>query len=68
MTVVIGDTGWPTDGNKWVNVSLASKFYNGFLPRVTNNKGTPLYPGYIEVYLFRLVDEDAKSIVPENFE
>ncbi|KAM0053117.1 putative glucan endo-1,3-beta-D-glucosidase [Helianthus debilis subsp. tardiflorus] len=68
MTIVIGEIGWPTDGNKWANSSLASKFYNGFLPRVTNNKGTPLYPGYIEVYLFGLVDEDAKNIAPGNFE
>ncbi|KAK9058678.1 hypothetical protein SSX86_023520 [Deinandra increscens subsp. villosa] len=68
MTIVIGEIGWPTDGNKWANNSLASRFYNGFLPRLAANKGTPLHPGYIEVYLFGLLDEDAKSILPGDFE
>ncbi|KAL0316928.1 UNVERIFIED_CONTAM: Glucan endo-1,3-beta-glucosidase 8 [Sesamum radiatum] len=35
---------------------------------LAGNKGTPLRPGYIEVYLFGLIDEDAKSIAPGNFE
>ncbi|KAI3826352.1 hypothetical protein L1987_00399 [Smallanthus sonchifolius] len=68
MTIAIGEIGWPTDGNKWANGSLASRFYNGFLPRIAANKGTPLYPRYIEVYLFGLLDEDAKSILPGDFE
>ncbi|KAM0011606.1 putative glucan endo-1,3-beta-D-glucosidase [Helianthus debilis subsp. tardiflorus] len=38
------------------------------LPRIASNKGTPLWPGLIEVYLFGLIDEDAKSIAPGNFE
>lgn len=68
MTVVVGEIGWPTDGNKWANNSLASRFYNGFLPRLADNKGTPLHPNSIEVYLFGLLDEDTKSIVPGGFE
>lgn len=68
MTIVVGEIGWPTDGNKWANNSLASRFYNGFLPRIAANKGTPLHPDYIEVYLFGLLDEDAKSILPGDFE
>nr|DAD30179.1 TPA_asm: hypothetical protein HUJ06_031647 [Nelumbo nucifera] len=47
---------------------LAQRFYNGLLPRLAANKGTPLRPGYLEVYLFGLIDEDAKSIAPGNFE
>ena len=37
-----------------------------FLPRLAANKGTPLQPGYIEVYW--LLDEDAKSTDLGNFE
>jgi hypothetical protein len=46
----------------------AYRFYNGLLPRLGTNKGTPLRPTYIEVYLFGLLDEDAKSIAPGPFE
>ncbi|MCI25109.1 glucan endo-13-beta-glucosidase 8-like, partial [Trifolium medium] len=46
----------------------ALRFYNGLLSRLAANKGTPRRPGFIEVYLFGLIDEDAKSIAPGNFE
>lgn len=68
MTIIVGEIGWPTDGNKWANNSLASRFYNGFLSQMAENKGTPLRPGYIEVYIFGLLDEDAKSTLPGDFE
>ncbi|KAJ8564576.1 hypothetical protein K7X08_001036 [Anisodus acutangulus] len=31
-------------------------------------KGTPMRPGPVDAYLFSLIDEDAKSIQPGNFE
>ncbi|KAG9134952.1 hypothetical protein Leryth_001229 [Lithospermum erythrorhizon] len=68
MPILVGEVGWPTDGDRNANINLASRFYNGLLPRLAQNKGTPLRPGYIEVYLFGLIDEDAKSIAPGNFE
>ncbi|XP_052172506.1 glucan endo-1,3-beta-glucosidase 8-like [Diospyros lotus] len=68
MAVMVGEVGWPTDGDKNANSNYAYRFYNGLLPRLAANKGTPLRPGYIEVYLFGLIDEDAKSIAPGNFE
>nr|XP_043612355.1 glucan endo-1,3-beta-glucosidase 8-like [Erigeron canadensis] len=68
MPIVVGEIGWPTDGNKWANTSLASRFYNGLLPRLAGNNGTHLRPGHIEVYLFGLLDEDKKSILPGDFE
>ncbi|XP_059427918.1 glucan endo-1,3-beta-glucosidase 8-like [Corylus avellana] len=68
MTIIVGEVGWPTDGDKNANVGNAYRFYNGLLPRLAGNKGTPLHPGYIEVYLFGLIDEDIKSIAPGNFE
>ncbi|OWM73238.1 hypothetical protein CDL15_Pgr001352 [Punica granatum] len=68
MTIIVGEVGWPTDGDKNANIANAYKFYNGLMPRLAANTGTPRRPGYIEVYLFGLLDEDIKSIAPGNFE
>ncbi|XP_022744865.1 glucan endo-1,3-beta-glucosidase 8-like [Durio zibethinus] len=68
MTIIVGEVGWPTDGDKNANLANAQRFYNGLMPRLAANTGTPLRPGYMEVYLFGLIDEDAKSIAPGNFE
>ncbi|KAK7315649.1 hypothetical protein VNO77_34215 [Canavalia gladiata] len=68
MPILVGEVGWPTDGDKNANVANAFRFYSGLLPKLATNKGTPLRPGFIEVYLFGLIDEDAKSIDPGNFE
>ncbi|KAI8558750.1 hypothetical protein RHMOL_Rhmol04G0120900 [Rhododendron molle] len=68
MTIFVGEVGWPTDGDQCANIEMASRFYNGLLPKLGKNKGTPLRPGYLEVYLFGLTDEDAKSILPGDFE
>ncbi|XP_010553811.1 PREDICTED: glucan endo-1,3-beta-glucosidase 8-like [Tarenaya hassleriana] len=68
MPIIVGEVGWPTEGDKNANNGNAFRFYNGLLPRLAANRGTPLRQGYIEVYLFGLLDEDAKSIAPGNFE
>lgn len=68
MEIIIGEVGWPTDGDRNANINYALRFYRGLLPRLASNKGTPLRPGYIEVYLFGLLDEDIKSVAPGNFE
>ncbi|XP_010549610.1 PREDICTED: glucan endo-1,3-beta-glucosidase 8-like [Tarenaya hassleriana] len=68
MPIIVGEVGWPTDGDKNANVANAERFYAGLLPRLAANRGTPMRPGYIEVYLFGLLDEDAKSIAPGSFE
>ncbi|KAL3533381.1 hypothetical protein ACH5RR_006902 [Cinchona calisaya] len=68
MTVIVGEIGWPTDGDVNANVTLANRFYQGLIKHLASNKGSPLHPGYLEVYLFGLFDEDAKSILPGNFE
>ncbi|XP_027350767.1 glucan endo-1,3-beta-glucosidase 8 [Abrus precatorius] len=68
MPILVGEVGWPTEGDKNANAGNALRFYNGLLPRLAANKGTPRRPGHIEVYLFGLIDEDAKSIAPGNFE
>ncbi|KAJ4951256.1 hypothetical protein NE237_028088 [Protea cynaroides] len=68
LPIFVGEVGWPTDGDKNANVAYAQRFYNGLLKKLAANQGTPLRPGYLEVYLFGLIDEDAKSVAPGNFE
>ncbi|XP_020211129.1 glucan endo-1,3-beta-glucosidase 8 [Cajanus cajan] len=68
MRVVVGEIGWPTDGNKNANTYNAKRFYHGLLKKMASKKGTPLRPGAMDMYLFSLFDEDLKSIAPGNFE
>ncbi|XP_027336922.1 glucan endo-1,3-beta-glucosidase 8 [Abrus precatorius] len=68
MKIVIGEIGWPTDGEKNANINNAQRFYQGLLEKMANKKGTPLRPGPMEAYLFSLHDENMKSIEPGNFE
>ncbi|OEL18605.1 Glucan endo-1,3-beta-glucosidase 8 [Dichanthelium oligosanthes] len=69
LPIVVGEVGWPTDGDKHATTAYAQKFYAGLLRKLAANSGTPLRPNqYIEVYLFSLIDEDAKSVAPGNFE
>ncbi|KAL4195182.1 hypothetical protein AMTRI_Chr05g63300 [Amborella trichopoda] len=57
-------------GLSYLNCGVANRWYfiNGLIKNLANNKGTPLKPGHIETYLFSLLDEDAKSILPGDFE
>ncbi|CAN6363207.1 unnamed protein product [Urochloa humidicola] len=69
LPVMIGEVGWPTDGDRHATAALAERFYRGLLRRLAAREGTPLRRGAtIEVYLFGLIDEDAKSVAPGNFE
>lgn len=68
LKVIVGEAGWPTDGNKYANFKLARRFYDGLLRKLAKNEGTPVRKGKMEVYLFGLFDEDMKSIAPGNFE
>ncbi|KAE8704895.1 hypothetical protein F3Y22_tig00110432pilonHSYRG00005 [Hibiscus syriacus] len=68
LSIIVGEIGWPTDGHKVANKANAKKFYDGLFRVLASDKGTPLRPGEIEVYLFGLFDEDTESIKPGNFE
>ncbi|CAI0395169.1 unnamed protein product [Linum tenue] len=68
LSIIIGEIGWPTDGDRNANLNYAQRFNQGFMTRVNSGQGTPLRPGPVDAYLFSLVDEDAKSIEPGNFE
>ncbi|KAK1609403.1 hypothetical protein QYE76_033076 [Lolium multiflorum] len=69
VPIVVGEVGWPTDGDANANPEYARRFNQGLLDHIASGKGTPLRPGVpVDAYLFSLVDEDQKSIRPGNFE
>ncbi|XP_010252866.1 PREDICTED: glucan endo-1,3-beta-glucosidase 6-like [Nelumbo nucifera] len=70
MPIVIGEVGWPTDGALSANLTAARAFNQGLINHILSNKGTPLRPGVppMDIYLFSLLDEGAKSTLPGNFE
>ncbi|KAJ4814958.1 hypothetical protein LUZ62_027524 [Rhynchospora pubera] len=69
MPIIVGEIGWPTDGDINANVTLAQKFYKGLVKHLATKKGTPLRTNnQMNVYLFSLIDEEDKSILPGDFE
>ncbi|KAL3535781.1 hypothetical protein ACH5RR_004242 [Cinchona calisaya] len=68
MKIIIGEVGWPTDGDKTANIQYAKRFNQGLIQHASSGVGTPERKGLIDVYLFSLIDENAKSIEPGSFE
>ncbi|XP_047051272.1 glucan endo-1,3-beta-glucosidase 5-like [Lolium rigidum] len=70
LPIAIGEVGWPTQGAPSANLTAARAFNQGLINRIMSNKGTPLRPGVppADVYLFGLLDEEEKSVLPGNFE
>jgi hypothetical protein len=68
MLISVGEIGWPTDGNSYANLTLAQQFNQQLVNHLESGTGTPLRPGKLEAYLFSLLDENAKSTLPGNFE
>ncbi|KAK7303454.1 hypothetical protein RJT34_14361 [Clitoria ternatea] len=70
IPIVIGEIGWPSDGAIGANITAAKVFNQGLINHIATNKGTPLRPNAppMDVYLFSLLDEGAKSTLPGNFE
>ncbi|KAL1320425.1 hypothetical protein HN51_065144 [Arachis hypogaea] len=70
MPIVIGEIGWPSDGAIGANITAARVFNQGLIRHIMSNKGTPLRPNSppVDVYIFSLLDEGAKSTLPGNFE
>ncbi|KAM3338645.1 glucan endo-1,3-beta-glucosidase 8-like [Capsicum galapagoense] len=58
MKIVIGEIGWPTDGYLHSNIKNAERFHKGLLKFIASEKGTPLRPGPIYIYLHSLSDEN----------
>ncbi|XP_028764795.1 glucan endo-1,3-beta-glucosidase 5-like [Neltuma alba] len=70
MPIVIGEIGWPSDGAIGTNITAAKVFNQGLVNHVLSNKGTPLRPNSspMDIYIFSLLDEGAKSTLPGSFE
>lgn len=68
IPVIIGEVGWPTDGNTNANINYARRFNQGLFDRIIKGQGTPKRPSPPEIFIFGLIDEDHKSIDPGNFE
>lgn len=68
MPIIVGEVGWPTDGNINANIENARRFNQGLLNRIRQGKGTPKRSSPPDIYLFAIIDEDAKSIEPGPFE
>ncbi|KAE8718548.1 Glucan endo-1,3-beta-glucosidase 8 [Hibiscus syriacus] len=69
IPIIVGEVGWPTDGNIYATTKNAKRFYDGLLKKMAKKEGTPLRPKtYPDVYMFALLDENQKSIDPGMFE
>ncbi|GKC44715.1 glucan endo-1,3-beta-glucosidase 8-like protein [Tanacetum coccineum] len=68
MKIIVGEIGWPTDGDINANIKNAKKFMQGVIKHVLSSKGTPVRTGPLEIYLFSLLDENKKSVAPGSFE
>ncbi|XP_023916786.1 glucan endo-1,3-beta-glucosidase 8 [Quercus suber] len=68
MPIIVGEIGWPTDADINANVQNAKRFNQKLLQHVLSGKGTPARKGKIDIYLFSLLDENAKSIAPGGIE
>ncbi|PIN13870.1 Glucan endo-1,3-beta-D-glucosidase [Handroanthus impetiginosus] len=68
LPIIIGEVGWPSDGAPNANPQMARRFNQGLINRINQGRGTPKRPNLPDIYLFSLIDEDAKSIDPGNFE
>ncbi|GER47592.1 glucan endo-1 3-beta-glucosidas [Striga asiatica] len=68
IPIIVGEIGWPTDGDRNANLEYARRFNQGVMARISSGRGTPMRPGPLDAYLFSLFDEDEKSIQPGNFE
>ncbi|XP_041006628.1 glucan endo-1,3-beta-glucosidase 8-like [Juglans microcarpa x Juglans regia] len=68
MQIIVGEVGWPTNGEENANIQNAKRFNQGLLRHAISGNGTPLRKGVIDIYLFSLIDENAKSVAPGSFE
>ncbi|XP_059309814.1 glucan endo-1,3-beta-glucosidase 8-like [Lycium ferocissimum] len=63
MKIMVGQIGWPTDGYPHANAKNAERFHKGLLKFLASNKGTPLRPGPIHMFLHSLTDENLSNMI-----
>ncbi|GFY98593.1 O-Glycosyl hydrolases family 17 protein [Actinidia rufa] len=62
--MIVGEVGWPTDGDINANKDNARRFDQGLINCIMQGQGTPKCTSPPDIYVFALIDEDAKSIQP----
>jgi hypothetical protein len=68
LEVVIGESGWPTQGHEDATTGNAEKFNNALIRNIKTT-GTPRFPNRpIRCFLFEMYDEDQKSVEHGPFE
>ncbi|KAL8168081.1 hypothetical protein V2J09_009580 [Rumex salicifolius] len=60
MEIIIGELGWPTDGDKSTNNANAKRYNQGLNKHVLSGFAMPLRQGLINIYLFSLFEFDGK--------
>uniref|UniRef100_A0A6N2N7S6 glucan endo-1,3-beta-D-glucosidase n=1 Tax=Salix viminalis TaxID=40686 RepID=A0A6N2N7S6_SALVM len=69
MQVLIGEVGWPRTVTKTLISRMPRGSTKDLIRHALSGNGTPKRKGKnIEVYLFSLIDENAKAIAPGSFE
>ena len=47
--IIVGEIGWPTDGDRNANIEYAQWFNHDFMTHILARKGTPMRPGAVDV-------------------
>ncbi|KAK1652075.1 hypothetical protein QYE76_069880 [Lolium multiflorum] len=68
VPIVVGEVGWPTDGDANATPQNAQQFNQALLKHIGSDQGTPLRPGPVDTYLFSIIDEDQRSVDSGHFE
>lgn len=69
LEIVVGETGWPTEGAAAATVANARLFNQGLIDHGRSGAGTPRRPGRpVVAYLFEMYDEANKPPLPGPFE
>ncbi|KAM0885805.1 hypothetical protein ACQ4PT_030069 [Festuca glaucescens] len=68
VPIVVGEVGWPTDGDANATPQNAQQFNQALLAHIGSGQGTPLRPGPVDAYLFSIIDEDQRSVDSGHFE
>ena len=69
LTVVVGECGWPTQGNPLATIANAQTFNQNLIYHCKSGAGTPRRPGTpILCYVFEMYDEANKPTGPGPFE
>ena len=69
LEIVVGETGWPTEGAAAATIANARLFNQGLVDHCRSGRGTPRRPGRpVTAYLFEMYDEARKPPMPGPFE